>query len=193
MLGFVPIGDYRRTRRQEYHLQADFLSNYGIFQTAALSGPCMRIEDRFIVAAPRSQVWAAIIDPTIVAPCVPGCQAITVASPILYKAKIRVQLGVIKADFNVEVELTAQMPPEELRSRARGEEGGRASSISAENVLRLVARSADETEVSYASDVSVVGRLGKFGLGVMRKKAEGLGRDFAAAFKARVEAAVPQK
>jgi len=151
----------------------------------------MRIEDSFVVGAPRERVWAAITDPTVVAPCVPGCQGVTVTSPTLYKAKIRVQLGVIKAEFNVDVELTAQNPPEELRSRTRGEEGGRASAVSAENVLRLIERSADETEVSYASEVSVVGRLGKFGLGVMKKKAESLGRDFAAAFKARVEAAPP--
>lgn len=149
----------------------------------------MRIEDRFIVAAPRQEVWAAITDPTVVAPCVPGCQSVTVANPTLYKAKIRVQLGVIKAEFNVDVELTAQTPPEELRSRTRGEEGSRASSISAENVLHLLALGPNETEVRYTSEVSVVGRLGKFGLGVMKKKAESLGRDFAAAFKARLETA----
>jgi uncharacterized protein len=149
----------------------------------------MRITDHFIVAAPASKVWAAITDPTIVAPCVPGCQGVTVISPTLYKAKVRVQLGMIRAEFNVDVELTTQDPPNELRSRSRGEEGGRASSISAENVLRLVARSTGETEVSYDSEVSVVGRLGKFGLGVMRKKAESLGREFATAFKSRVEEA----
>ena len=81
--------------------------------------------------------------------------------PTLYKAKIRVQLGVIKAEFNVDVELTAQTPPEELRSRTRGEEGSRASSISAENILRLLALGPNETEVRYTSEVSVVGRLGK--------------------------------
>lgn len=152
----------------------------------------MRIEDRFVVAAPRDRVWAAITDPNVVAPCVPGCQGVTIASPTLYKAKVRVQLGVIKADFNVDVELTSQTPPEEMRSRTRGEEGSRASTISAENVLRVTERAPNETEVSYASEVSVVGRLGKFGLGVMKKKAESLGRDFATAFKARVEA-VPCK
>ena len=117
----------------------------------------------------------------------PGCQDVTVASPTIYKARIRVQLGIIKAEFNIEVEITLETPPEELRTRTRGEEGSRASSISAENILRLVAHGPNETEVNYASDVSVVGRLGKFGLGVMKKKAESLGRDFATAFKARVE------
>lgn len=140
-----------------------------------------------MVKAARERVWAAITDPSVVAPCVPGCQGVTVISPTLYKAKIRVQLGVIKADFNVEVELTEQSPPEQMRSRTRGEEGSRASSISAENTLRLVELSASETDVTYSSEVSVVGRLGKFGLGVMKKKAEALGRDFAAAFKSRLE------
>jgi carbon monoxide dehydrogenase subunit G len=147
----------------------------------------MHIEDKFLVVAPRERVWAAITDPSVVAPCVPGCQGVTVASPTLYKATIRVQLGIIKAEFNVEVEVVLETPPEELRTRTRGEEGSRASSISAENILRLVERGPGETEVNYVSDVSVVGRLGKFGLGVMKKKAESLGRDFAAAFKARLE------
>jgi uncharacterized protein len=148
----------------------------------------MRIEDRFIVAAPRDRVWVAITDPATVAPCVPGCQGVTIASPTLYLAKVRVQLGVIKTEFNVQVELIMENAPEEMRSRTRGEEGSRASSVSAENVLRLTVRGPDETEVYYASEVSVVGRLGKFGLGVMKKKAESLGREFAAAFKAQVEA-----
>ena len=150
----------------------------------------MRIEDQFVVAAPRERVWAAITDPAIVAPCVPGCQGVTIASPTLYLAKVRVQVGVIKAEFNVQVEVESETPPAELRSRTRGEEGSRASSISAENVLRLTARGPDETEVYYASEVSVVGRLGKFGLGVMKKKAQSVGREFAAAFKARVETPV---
>ncbi len=43
------------------------------------------------------------------------------------------------------------------------------------------------TEVRYVSDISIVGRLGRFGLGIMRKKAAALGDDFAEAFRACVE------
>jgi carbon monoxide dehydrogenase subunit G len=147
----------------------------------------MRIEDRFVVAAPRERVWVAIKDPAIVAPCIPGCQGVEVVSPLLYKAKIRLQVGPIKAEFNVDVEIVSETPLEEVRSRTRGEEGSRASSLSAENTLRLTALSEQETEVSYSSEAVVVGRLGKFGFGIMKKKAESLGRDFANAFKVRVE------
>lgn len=147
----------------------------------------MRVEDRFVVASPRERVWVAIKDPSVVAPCIPGCQSVEVVSPTLYKAKIRVQVGPIKADFNVDVEILSEIAPQEVRSRTRGEEGSRASSLSAENTLRLTALSENETEVFYASEAVVVGRLGKFGLGIMKKKAESLGRDFAAAFKKRIE------
>ena len=149
----------------------------------------MRIEDRFTVGAARQRVWEAITDPEIVAPCVPGCQGVTVLSPTRYLAHVRVQLGPIKAEFKVEVELVAQTPPAEIRSRTRGEEGSRASTLSAETVLRLAEVAAEETEIFYSSEVSVVGRLGRFGLGVMKKKAESLGRDFAVAFRRRLEPA----
>jgi carbon monoxide dehydrogenase subunit G len=149
----------------------------------------MRIEDRFVVAAPRETVWTAIKDPSIVAPCVPGCLGVDVISPTLYKARIRVQVGPIKAEFSVDVEVLSETPPEEVQSRTRGEEGGRASSLTADSVLRLTAVGDSETEVYYASEIAVLGRLGKFGLGVMKKKAESLGREFATAFKGRVEPA----
>jgi uncharacterized protein len=147
----------------------------------------MRIEDRFSIAAPRGRVWQAIRDPDVVASCLPGCREVEVISPTSYKAKIRVQVGPIKADFCVDVEIISEIEPDELRSRSRGEEGGRASSLSSENVLRLSSVDADTTELHYLSDVTVVGRLGKFGLGVMKKKAESLGHDFAVAFKQKIE------
>jgi uncharacterized protein len=147
----------------------------------------MHVEDRFSVGAPKDMVWRAIRDPAVVAPCVPGCDGVEVISPTLYKALVRLQIGPIKAQFNIDVEITSEIELEEIHSRSRGEEGGRASFVSAESVLKLIALSEDETEVFYSAEVSVVGRLGKFGLGMMKKKVEATGRDFAAAFKQRIE------
>jgi uncharacterized protein len=147
----------------------------------------MRIEDRFTVVAPKDVVWRAIRDPSVVATCVPGCEKVTTLTPTLYKGVVRVQLGPIKASFKIDVEIVSETEFEEVRTRTRGEEGGKASALSSENVLRLIAIDRDTTEVQYSAEVSVVGRLGKFGLGVMKKKAESLGREFAASFKERLE------
>lgn len=148
----------------------------------------MRIAGSFRVAAPRERVFAEITDPALMASCIPGCEAIEVISATTYRARILIEVGPIKARFHLVVEVTAQEPPTRVLSVTRGEEGSRASILSAKNELMLETVDAG-TEVKYASEVSVTGRLGKFGLGMMQKKAESLGAKFAEAFRNKVELA----
>lgn len=147
----------------------------------------MKIEGAFRVAAPRLEVWRRITDPALMAACVPGCQSIEMLSPTRYSAKVAVGIGPIKARFDLVVEVTREEPPERVLSVTRGEEGSRASIVSAENIVSLTEIDATTTEVSYSSEVAVSGRLGKFGLGVMKKKAAAMGEEFVAAFRARIE------
>jgi carbon monoxide dehydrogenase subunit G len=152
----------------------------------------MRIEGRFVVAAPPERVFAEITNPALMASCIPGCEAIEVIDPKTYRARILIEVGPIKARFNLVVEVTAEEPPVRVLSVTRGEEGSRASMLSANNELRLEVTAEGATAVRYLSEVSVTGRLGKFGLGVMKKKAEALGAKFAEAFRGKLEvAAVP--
>lgn len=146
----------------------------------------MKIEDSFIVGAAPGVVWTAITDPHVIAGCLPGCEEIEALSAKSYRATIRVELGVIKTRFKIEVELTEEVPPRFVRCQTRGDEGGLASRLQADSVLFLEPLGPDETKVSYTSDVSITGRLGKFGLGIMKKKAESLGRDFADNFRSRI-------
>ncbi|MFO0987166.1 MAG: SRPBCC domain-containing protein [Alphaproteobacteria bacterium] len=149
----------------------------------------MRIEGSFIVAAPRERVFAEITNPALMAGCIPGCEAIEVIDPKTYRARILIEVGPIKARFNLVVEVKEEVPPARVVSLTRGEEGTRASVISSNNELVLVPAEGGGTEVKYVSEVSVTGRLGKFGLGMMKKKAEALGAKFAENFRGKVEAA----
>lgn len=148
----------------------------------------MRIEDGFTVRAPRERVWAFITDPTKVAPCIPGCTEIQIVRPNAYRASVRVAIGPIKADFQLEIEIEEEVPPRLARSVTRGEEGTRASTLLAKSLLELDEIEPGATSVRYSSEISVVGRLGRFGLGVMKKKAEALSAEFAKAVCERVEA-----
>ena len=140
-----------------------------------------------MVKASRESVWAAIKDPARIAPCIPGCESIKIAGPGLYRARVGIAVGPIKAAFNLEVEVTQETPPSFVASTTRGEEGTRASVLNAHNELHLAALDDGTTEVRYVSEVSIVGRLGRFGLGVMKKKAAALGVEFAEAFRLRSE------
>ena len=147
----------------------------------------MKIEDTFILKTSQDEVWNAITDPDIVAPCVPGCQKVQVLGPNIYSAEVKVKIGPIKAKFYLNVEVTRETPPVEVRSTTRGEEGSKASVLQAESIVRLKQIDANTTEVYYCSDVNIIGRLGKFGFGIMKKKAKTLGDEFAEAFRKTVE------
>ena len=147
----------------------------------------MRVEGSFAVAAQRAEVWRTLTDPALMASCIPGCGEIEQLSPTSYRAVVVVAVGPIKANFNLIVEVTREEPPVRVVSVTRGEEGSRASMVKADNVLELAEAADGTTLVSYASEVSVTGRLGKFGLGVMKKKAETLGQQFAQSFRAKIE------
>lgn len=108
-----------------------------------------------------------------------------VVGPNAYRASVKVAIGPIKTTFNIVVEVIEQHPPTLWTSVIRGEEGGKASSLNARSQLHLFAIDSDRTEVRYASEVSIFGRLGKFGLGVMKKRAEALGDEFARSFVSR--------
>jgi carbon monoxide dehydrogenase subunit G len=148
----------------------------------------MKIEETFRVRAPIDRVWGFITDPGRVAPCIPGCGNVEVLGENDYRASVKVGIGPIKTSFQVAIELTRREAPTYLATVTRGEEGGKASTLSAHSELRLSPVASDETEVHYASEVSVFGRLGRFGLGMMKKKAKEIGDEFAESLRAQLEA-----
>jgi carbon monoxide dehydrogenase subunit G len=148
----------------------------------------MKIDERFVIRAPIEKVWAFVRDPATAAPCLPGCEKVEQLSNTSYRAEIVVALGPIKARFNVIVTITEESPPFRLVCETKGEEGSKASFITASNEVRFVIVDEQITEIFCTSEASIVGRLGKFGLGVMKKRASQIAGEFAAAVQAGMEA-----
>jgi len=148
----------------------------------------MKIGSSFVVSAPHERVWQFIKDPTRMLPCIPGCEAIEQTGPMTYRTTVRIEIGPIKTRFNLDVTIEREDPPVVIEATTRGEEGTRASTLTARSRVDVRTIDPQSTEVSYSSEISVVGRLGRFGLGVMKKKAESLGEVFAAAFRDSIEA-----
>jgi hypothetical protein len=147
----------------------------------------MRIDKSFTIDAPQDRVWQFVSTPERVGRCFPGCQDVTPLGDDKYKASIKVQMGPIRTVFNLDFEATEQRPPDYSAYSTRGEEENRASRMKAETILTLSALDERRTQVQYTSDVSIVGRLGKFGLNVMKKKADAMGDEFIQALRAQIE------
>src|SRR5690242_3428133 len=144
----------------------------------------MVIDGRFRVAAPPERVLENLFDARLMAECLPGCEALEALADDRYRAVVVVSLAGIKARFDLQVEVTERRP-DGIRALTRGEEGGNASRLTATSEVRLDAADAG-THVAYTSEVSVTGRLGRFALGMMKKKAQAMGDEFAANLQRRL-------
>jgi carbon monoxide dehydrogenase subunit G len=147
----------------------------------------MRVEKTFTIDAPQEEVWRYLSSPEWVGMCFPGCQDVTALGDNRYKATIKVKVGPIKTVFNVDFEETENRPLEYSAYTSRGEEGNRASRLKAESTLSLSPVSQHRTQVDYSSKLTIVGRFGKFGAGMMKKKADTLGEEFVQAIRAQIE------
>jgi carbon monoxide dehydrogenase subunit G len=146
----------------------------------------MLIDGQFTVAAPPQALMRHLFDARLMAECLPGCEALEQLDPDRYRAVVGVALAGVKARFDLQVEVVRR---EELAvwATTRGEEGGNASQLQADNRITLLAVP-EGTLLRYESEVAVTGRLGRFALGMMKKKAQALGDEFATNLQARLAA-----
>ncbi len=147
----------------------------------------MKIEKSFTINAPQNEVWEFVSSPEKVGMCFPGCQGVTALGEDKYKAVIKVQIGPIKTVFNIDFEETEKRPMEYSAYTSRGEENNRASRLKSESTLSLSPIDEFSTQVDYASELSIVGRLGKFGAGMMKKKADSMGDEFVEILRTQIE------
>ena len=146
----------------------------------------MLIDGQFIVAAPPQALMRHLFDARLMAECLPGCESLEALDADRYRAVVGVAMAGIKARFDLVVEVVRR---EELAvwATTRGEEGGNASQLQAQNCVTLQPV-AEGTLLKYESEVSVTGRLGRFALGMMKKKAQALGDEFAQNLQSRLAA-----
>jgi len=137
----------------------------------------MLIEGQFPVAAPPQVLMKHLFAVRLVASCLPGCESLEPIDENRYRAVVAVGLAGVNARFDLQVEVTHRSESE-VRAVTRGEEGGQASTLQAETLVTLQPAEGG-TLVAYRSEVAVTGRLGRFALGMMKKKAQSLGDEFA--------------
>jgi len=147
----------------------------------------MLIEETFSVKAPIKKVWDFLLDANQLASCVPGCEGVEALDEKTYLTTVKAKVGPISARFKIRLTITEKDPPYRLLTTGKGEDSKMASSLVSRNEIRLNSLAEGGTEIHYRSDVSVLGTLGKFGEGIMRKKAKDMGEQFVSALRTKIE------
>lgn len=147
----------------------------------------MDIKKNFSVAAPQTEVWDFITSAEKVASCLPGVKEVHVKNPGQYTGVMNIKIGPIKTSIKADVAEIEQRAPEFVSYSMKGEEGGRASRLTAETRLSLTQVSSDQTDVEFTSHAVIVGRLGKFAGGTMNKLADSMSEKFITALRLQLE------
>lgn len=120
----------------------------------------MKIEGSADIQAPRDKVWAAFLDPEILAQALPGCEKLEAIGPNEYKATMKIGVAAIKGTFEGKVKLSDLEPPNRYRMAVEGSGGPGFVRGAAGMQLSDVDGG---TRVSYDADVQVGGLIASVG------------------------------
>lgn len=147
----------------------------------------MLIEERFTVKSPVDKLWDSLLDPAIIGSCIPGCEKVEPINDQAYDSIIKAKVGFITVRFKVRTVIEEMILHQLIRTVGEGSEMRNLGFFRQKTRINFNALSEDETELSYQSEISIVGKLATFGDRILRAKAREVGKEFADAVKKRLE------
>ena len=71
----------------------------------------MKIEGSYTFNAPREKVWQVLLDPKIMAQCMPGCEKMSEIGPDQYEATMKVGVASVKGTYKGKVAIKEKQAP----------------------------------------------------------------------------------
>jgi carbon monoxide dehydrogenase subunit G len=120
----------------------------------------MKIEGSHKIDAPRDRIFAALVDPSVLQKCIPGCEQMEKTGDNQYKAKLTAGIGPVKGIFTATVSLQDIIAPEHYKLVVEGK--GQPGFVKGSGELSL--KDADgTTEIQYTGDVNIGGLIASVG------------------------------
>ncbi len=120
----------------------------------------MKIEGNHKIAAPRDVVWKGLLDPTVLARAVPGCEKLEAQPDGSYRAEMSVGIAAVKGKYHGRIEILDPVAPEHYRMKVEGQ--GTGGFVKGEGLLTLTGQGG-ETVVSYSGEAQAGGIIANVG------------------------------
>jgi uncharacterized protein len=120
----------------------------------------MDIKGTYTFNAPPERVWNLLMDPQVIASCIPGCDTFEPAGEDRYRAKLTVALAAITGTYEGTVVLSEKVPQTSYRLTADGQ--GRAGFVKGSSAIALRPEG-DSTIVDVTGTVQTGGPVARVG------------------------------
>jgi carbon monoxide dehydrogenase subunit G len=146
----------------------------------------MKFHGNLTIERPVETVWQFLWDIEKLSRCIPGCESVkTVKEREKYQLAIKDSVGPITVQFDLLAEVKKLEPLKRIEIAMEGKDF-KAGGVRQTMALALTAKGKD-TEIDFETDVNVFGRLGTLGYPFVKKKAEGVIKEFGEKVKRAIE------
>jgi carbon monoxide dehydrogenase subunit G len=120
----------------------------------------MEIIGTYKFAAPPARVWELLMDPTVIASCVPGCEELAPEGEDRYRAKMKVAMAAITGNYEGTIIINHKVPPQSYKLTVEGQ--GRPGFVKGAATIALRPEGAG-TIVDVTGDVETGGMVARLG------------------------------
>ena len=139
------------------------------------------------VNAPADKLWEVVSDIPTVGACIPGATDIKEADDGTYQGTVKVRVGPIGLGLNGKLSVDA-IDADARTIAFTGEGADRKVPGNVRVKIKMaVSGSGDTSELVVDSEANIMGKLGEFGQGIIKRKADGIMKDFGKNLAKRVE------
>ncbi len=132
----------------------------------------------YAVNAPADKLWEIVKDIPTVGTCIPGATDIKEGDDGAYTGTVKVRVGPIGLGLNGKLSIDSQ--DADARTIAFTGEGAdrKVPGNVRVKISMAVSGEGETSELVVDSEANVMGKLGEFGQGIIKRKADGIMKDF---------------
>jgi uncharacterized protein len=120
----------------------------------------LKFEGTYKFNAPRDRVWEVLLDPKVIAQCMPGCESMNEVAPDQFEAVMKVGVASVKGTYKGKVAIKDKQPPSHYVLSGQG--SGGPGFMQGDVAIDLVEQGG-ETLLQYSTDAKVGGLIASVG------------------------------
>jgi uncharacterized protein len=120
----------------------------------------LKIEGSYVFNAPRERVWQVLLDPKIMAQCMPGCERMNEVAPDQFEAVMKVGVASVKGTYKGKVSIKDKQAP--CHYVLSGEGSGGPGFMQGDVAIDLEEQDG-KTVLKYSTDARIGGLIASIG------------------------------